>query len=187
MWRNERCTSLIGDVVAASDSTQTQFRIVGQTLHLPYKLFYFAFCASRRRIMNNVTSADAAQMIAPNASAKGVPAKCATAPASRLPSGIIAPNTSDHTPMTRPRISSGTIVCNRVFDVEKNNSIPNPAANRNRSASEKLLVNENASIAAENSQTPPSASLRGVKRCPYVATIRAPTNAPVPLADIRTP
>ena len=32
---------------------------------------------------------------------------------------IMAPKTSDHTPMTRPRISSGTIVCSTVFDVEK--------------------------------------------------------------------
>src|SRR5205814_3433979 len=48
MLRNGRCTSLIGDVVAASNSTQTQFRIVGQALRLPngweamrlpYKLF----------------------------------------------------------------------------------------------------------------------------------------------------
>src|SRR5438045_273760 len=187
MWRNERCTSLIGDVVAASDSTQTQFRIVGQTLHLPYKLFYFAFCASRRRIMNNVTSADAAQMIAPNASAKGVPAKCATAPASRLPRGIMAPNTSDHTPMTRPRISSGTMVCSTVLEVEKNSSIPNPAAKRNTSASGKLLVNETASIAMENNQTPPSAILRGVKRCPNVASNTAPKKAKVPLSDIRMP
>ena len=49
-------------------------------------------------------------------------------------SGIIAPNTSDHTPMTRPRISSGTIVCSTVFDVEKKRSIPNPATRRHASA-----------------------------------------------------
>src|SRR5437588_5405042 len=48
------------------------------------------------------------QMIAPKPSANGVPQKCATAPASRLPIGIIAPKTSDQTPITRPRISSGT-------------------------------------------------------------------------------
>jgi hypothetical protein len=99
----------------------------------------------------------------------------------------MAPNTSDHTPMTRPRISSGTMVCSTVLEVEKNSSIPNPAANRNTSATGKLLVNESASIAAENNQTPPSAILRGVKRCPNVATSRAPTNAPAPLADIRIP
>src|SRR5712691_2540349 len=46
-------------------------------------------------------------MTAPNASAKGVPTKCATTPASRLPRGIMAPNTSDHTPMTRVRIFVG--------------------------------------------------------------------------------
>src|SRR5438094_3994958 len=34
--------------------------------------------------------------------------ECAAAPASRLPRGIIAPKTTDKTPMTRPRISSGT-------------------------------------------------------------------------------
>src|SRR5215471_13119979 len=105
----------------------------------------------------NVTTADAAQMIAPNASAKDVPTQCATAPASRLPSGIMAPNTSDHTPMTRPRISSGTMVCSTVLEVEKNSSIPNPAANRNKSASGKPLVNASANIAVENNQTPPSA------------------------------
>ena len=111
-------------------------------------------------------------MIAPTASARDVPTQCATAPASRLPSGIIAPNTSDHTPMTRPRIWSGTMVCSTVLEVEKNSSIPNPAAKRNTSPSRKLLVNENASIATENNQTPPRAIFRGVKRCPNVATSR---------------
>jgi len=52
---------------------------------------------------------------------------CAASALVTLSSGIIAPNTSDHTPMTRPRISSGTIVCSTVFEVEKNNNIPKPA------------------------------------------------------------
>ena len=127
---------------------------------------YLEFAASRRRMTSSVTSADAAQIIAPNASANDVPTQCAAAPASRLPSGIMAPKTSDHTPMTRPRISSGTIVCSTVFDVEKNRSIPNPATKRNARELEKFRLNERANSAIENIQTPPSASLRGGNRCP---------------------
>src|ERR1700719_1978465 len=93
-----------------------------------------SYLASRRRITRTVTRPEIAQTIAPNASANGVPNQCASDPASRLPSGIIAPKTSDHTPMTRPRISSGTIVCSTVFEVEKNRSMPNPATKRNASA-----------------------------------------------------
>ena len=68
--------------------------------------------------------------MAPNPSAKGVPNKFATAPASRLPTGIIMPKTSDQIPITRPRISSGTIVCRVVLEVAKNSNMPNPAKNR---------------------------------------------------------
>ena len=81
-----------------------------------------------------VTMAETAQITAPNPSAKGVLVQCATDAASRLPSGIMAPKTSDQIPMTRPRISSGTMVCRTVFEVEKNSSIPNPANTMNISA-----------------------------------------------------
>src|SRR5438094_10189436 len=104
--------------------------------------------------MHSVTNADTAQTLAPDASAKGVPSQCATAPASRLPSGIIAPKTSDHTPMTRPRISSGTIVCNTVFEVEKNRSMPKPAKRRNTSERYKFRLKENANSAIETNQNP---------------------------------
>src|SRR5205823_304573 len=95
-------------------------------------------------------SAETAPISAPKASANGVPNQFATAPASRLPSGIIAPKMRDQMPMTRPRISSGTIVCSTVLVVEKNRSIPHPAKKRNPRARWKFRVNENANNAAEN-------------------------------------
>ena len=42
--------------------------------------------------------------------------------------GIIPPKMSAQIPITRPRISSGTIVCTVVFEVEKKSIIPKPDA-----------------------------------------------------------
>ena len=48
-------------------------------------------------------------MIMPKASANGVAAQCATAPASSLPGGIMVPNASDHTPITMQVATNGRL------------------------------------------------------------------------------
>src|SRR5438034_5317368 len=57
--------------------------------------------------------------------------ECAAAPASRLPRGIIAPKTTDKTPMTRPRISSGTSFAALCLKLKRTIATGTSAANRN--------------------------------------------------------
>src|ERR1022692_4159204 len=96
-------------------------KTIGALRPLPHSRRYGAEanCASRRLITISVTAAARAQMSAPVAIVAGVPRKSAMSPACKLPSGIIPPKMSVQIPMTRPRISSGTMLCRTVLEVEK--------------------------------------------------------------------
>src|SRR5208283_4048067 len=60
--------------------------------------------ASRRLRILMATSVAAAQMSAPIIKVRGTSTRLAREPATRLPSGIIAPKTKVQIPITRPRI-----------------------------------------------------------------------------------
>ena len=91
---------------------------------------FLMFCTT-----SHVTSAASAHTIAPIATVLAArPAQCESAPASIPPMGIMPPKTSAQMPITRPRISSEAPICNSVFVVEKNSSIPQPPIPSNTNA-----------------------------------------------------
>jgi hypothetical protein len=89
-------------------------------------------------------------------------------------------------PITHPRISSGTIVCTVVLEVEKKSIIPKPAPARVSTAIVRLRLSAKIRRIDENNQTPPKASLRGESALPD-AVVRASRLAPTPLAPNNSP
>ena len=86
------------------------------------------------RMESQVTRAARALTMAPKAMVMGVPSQWAREPASRLPIGIMPPKMRAQTPMTRPRISSGTLVWMRVLEVDMNIIMPKEPMARKRRA-----------------------------------------------------